>query len=93
LTIQDYEGKQVPEIGYLLKKAYWHNGYATELAIGCKSYAFEQLNLNEVYSIIRDTNLASQRVAQRNAMTKIDVLTKHYYNIDMPHFVYCVKRA
>lgn len=29
LTMQDCDGNQVLEIGYLLKKKYWHNGYAT----------------------------------------------------------------
>jgi predicted dinucleotide-binding enzyme len=34
------------------------------------SYAFEQLNAQEVYSIIRDTNAASQKVAERNGMVR-----------------------
>ena len=30
LTMQDWNGKMVPEIGYLFEKAYWHRGYASE---------------------------------------------------------------
>ena len=31
LTYQEFNGQQVPEIGYLLRAEYWHKGYATEL--------------------------------------------------------------
>lgn len=91
LTMQDCNGKQVLEIGYLFQKAYWHKGYATESAIACKEYAFNVLKAEEVYSIIRDTNTASQNVAKRNGMCVVDQFVKHYYNIDMPHFVFSVK--
>lgn len=52
LTIQPYKDKEVLEIGYLLKESFWHNGYASEAASGCKRYAFEQLNRDKVYSMI-----------------------------------------
>lgn len=79
------------EIGYLFNKLYWHNGYATEAAIACKNYAFEILKADEVCSIIRDTNVASQNVAVRNGMTKTDIWTKHYRGIDMPHYRYVIQ--
>ena len=31
LTMQDADGEQVLEIGYLFQKAYWHKGYALSL--------------------------------------------------------------
>lgn len=92
LTMQDIGGELVPEIGYLFKRKYWHQGYASEAAIGCKNYAFHILGLPKVYSIIRDTNYASQRVAKRNGMTVVKTIVKHYYGMDMPHDVYCVEQ-
>lgn len=91
LTMQDCAGKQVLEIGYLLKKAYWHQGYAIESAAACKAYAFDTLKKNEVYSIIRDNNIASQKVAKRNGMSVVERIVKHYYAMDMPHDVFCVQ--
>lgn len=91
LTVQQCENKKVVEIGYLFQKAYWHKGYATEAAIACKEYAFSYLELDEVYSIIRDSNISSQSVAKRNGMTKKGEIVKHYYHIDMPHFVFSVR--
>ncbi|MEG2814394.1 MAG: GNAT family N-acetyltransferase [Oscillospiraceae bacterium] len=92
LTLQETPEKTVVEIGYLFAEEFWHNGFATEAAIACKEYAFNTLNIDEVYSIIRDTNLASQAVAKRNNMKKISEFTKNYYNVDMPHYVYMVKK-
>lgn len=93
LTIQDCNGRQVVEIGYLFQKSVWHNGYATEAARACKEYAFNTLKESEVYSIIRDTNTASQNVAIRNGMIKTDSLIKHYRGVEMPHDVFSVKRG
>lgn len=93
LTMQDYNANKVMEIGYLFQKKYWHQGYASEAAIACKQYAFDKLNVIEVYSIIRDTNIPSQNVATRNGMTCKDSFIKHYRGIDMPHFVFSVKKT
>lgn len=91
ITMQDFSGKSVPEIGYLLNRDFWHNGYATEAALAMKKYAFEVLSFKEVYSIIRDTNIASQNVAKRVGMRSVGEIVKHYYNMDMPHTVFSVK--
>lgn len=92
LTMQDCIDRQVVEIGYLFKKSCWHKGYATEAAVGCKKYAFDTLDINEVFSIIRDNNIPSQNVAIRNGMKVVDRFTKHYYGMDMPHLVFAVKK-
>lgn len=92
LTMQPWKGQEVLEIGYLLERAHWHHGYATEAARACKDYAFATLGATEVCSIIRDTNLASQRVALRNGMTPADTWTKRYRGVDMPHIRFVASR-
>lgn len=92
LTYQDFNGKDVLEIGYHLQRKFWHQGFATEVAIACKEYAFDKLNANEVFSIIRDNNIPSQKVALRNGMNICGSFVKHYYNMDMPHIVFSVKK-
>ena len=91
ITMQEYGTAQVPEIGYLLAHKYWHKGYATEAAIACKEYGFNTLHFKTLYSIIRDTNIASQKVALRNGMNPIDIIVKHYRGVDMPHIVFSTK--
>ncbi len=88
LTMQPWKDKEVLEIGYLFERLYWHKGYAIEAAAACKKYAFEELKADEVCSIIRDTNTASQNVAIKNGMVIVDTWTKHYRGVDMPHFRY-----
>lgn len=91
LTIQEFNGKRMLEIGYLFQKSYWHKGYAIEAAKACKEYAFTVLKADEVFSIIRDTNIASQKVAKRNGMVHTDTFIKHYRGVDMPHYIFSVK--
>lgn len=92
LTMQPWRDDEVLEVGYLFNRAFWHHGYATEAARGCMEYAFDRLGAREVCSIIRETNLPSRRVAERNGMTVRDSWVKHYRGIDMPHMRYCAAR-
>lgn len=92
ITYQEYNGGRVLEVGYLFRQEFWHKGFATEAAIACKEYAFQVLNFDEVYSIIRDSNVASQNVARRNGMIEVDTLVKHYRGVEMPHIVFRVSR-
>ena len=93
LTWQNFDGKRVLEIGYLFQRKLWKKGYAIEAARACKHYAFETLQADEVFSIIRDNNVASMNVAIRNGMTVRGRFVKHYYGIDMPHCAFSVRRG
>lgn len=93
LTMQTVPSGEVLEIGYLFQRAYWHKGYAAEAARACKAYAFDVLNADEVYSIVRDTNCASQYVAKRNGMVERGRFTKHYWGVDMPHILFSAKKG
>lgn len=92
ITMQEYRATQIPEIGYLFAYGHWHNGYAVEAATACREYGFNTLHFDALYSIIRDTNIASQHVALRNGMNPIDTIIRHYRGIEMPHKVFRVKK-
>lgn len=92
LTWQTTDRETVLEIGYLFKKVCWHQGYACEASKACKNYAFSTLQMERVVSIIRDNNTPSMQVALRNGMYPTYSFVKHYYDIDMLHIVYEVKK-
>ena len=93
LTYQNVNGTIVPEIGYLLKKEFWHRGYASEAASAIRDYAFDCLHMDEVWSIIRENNFASQAVAIRLGMEPRCRIVKHYHGMDMVHICYCVRHS
>lgn len=93
ITMQEYNDMLVPEVGYLLAYKHWHKGYAIEAATACRDYGFSALHFDAMYSIIRDNNIASQKVAIRNGMIPIDSVVKHYRGEEMPHKVYRINAS
>lgn len=93
ITLQECKGASVHEVGYLFRRAFWHKGYATEAAKACKRHAFENPGISELYAIIRDTNTASRKVAERLGMEHRGTLVKHYYGMTMPHDIFSIRRT
>jgi [ribosomal protein S5]-alanine N-acetyltransferase len=56
------------EIGYRLAPAYWGKGFGTEAAKATRDYAFNQLGLTRLISIIEPENDRSIRVAEKIGM-------------------------
>src|ERR1700747_1360284 len=69
IVLQQVEGERLYEIGYHVRRDLWGQGLATEAAIACRDWAFENLNTTRLISLIRPENLPSCRVAERAGMT------------------------
>ena len=65
LIRQVVDNEQHIELGYRLDRAVWGQGMATEAAQAIKEYAFNQLNVPHLVSIIHVNNMASKQVAQK----------------------------
>lgn len=63
------EGRYEVEVAYLLDRAYWGRGLATEAARAVAEYGFGVLGLTRLVSLIGEENRASQRVAEKIGMT------------------------
>ena len=74
---QQVEEQPLIEVGYLIHQPFWKQGYAIEAATACKQYAFEKLGAEMVHSLIRTTNIPSQRVAIRNGMKPLRLVSFH----------------
>lgn len=81
-------GNEYYEVGYILKKEFWHQGFATEAAKVLINYAFNTLNLKEVIFEIRPENRCSRRVAENlNAKICGDFI-KNVRGKKMVHLIY-----
>jgi len=58
------------EIGWRLTPSVWGAGFATEGAIRCLQFAFDELQLNEVFSFTALLNKRSEKVMQKTGMKK-----------------------
>ncbi len=65
---QEVDGQREIEVGYRLAPAYWGKGLATEAALATRDYAFSQLGLTRLISIIEPENIRSIRVAEKIGM-------------------------
>lgn len=54
-----------PEVGYLLGRAWWGHGYATEAAGAAVDWGFDQIGFTDLLSLIDPDNHASIAVATR----------------------------
>ena len=79
LLIQKVDQQTELEIGYSLLPNFWNKGFATESAIKCRDYAFENNLSNSIISIISLTNISSKKVVLKNGM-KIDKVTEYHNN-------------
>ena len=68
LVWQDLPGGPELEVGYHFNRAHWGYGYATEAAKACIDYAFRNVGVDHVISLIRPENEPSRRVAERNGL-------------------------
>jgi ribosomal-protein-alanine N-acetyltransferase len=58
------------EVGFLLSRAHWGKGLATEGAAASLGYGFERLELESIVGIVHPENAASQRVLEKLGMSR-----------------------
>ena len=58
------------ELGYLLARAFWGRGYATEAAAACARYGFGKLGFCEIIALTDLENVASKRVLEKIGFTR-----------------------
>ena len=72
------------EVGYVLAKAYWGKGLASEVAAASLNYGFEVLKLEKIGSVAHTENRSSRRVMEKVGMRdqhNFDDSDRVYYSI------------
>jgi len=68
LTVQEVEGNEEIEVGYLFLRRFWGLGLAKEAARASRNYGFG-LGYERLVSLIDPDNLASRLVAEKTGLT------------------------
>ena len=74
------EGRQKGEIGWIINKKYWNQGYASEAALALLEYAKTNLNLKSVVAHCDYRNTASYKLMEKIGMKLIDNQGTRTYN-------------
>jgi [ribosomal protein S5]-alanine N-acetyltransferase len=53
------------ELGYTLARPFWGQGFASEMALGVRDYAYANLGINGFSSLVIKENIASTKVAEK----------------------------
>jgi len=86
LTRMLIDGVLIIELGYEFNSKYWNQGYATEAAVAVRDFAFRQLHLRTITSMVRVGNLAAMRVSQKIGMKRTAEITykgKQYWQYEI----------
>lgn len=86
LITQIVHGEPIREVGYMLHRPYWKQGFAAEAALATRDYGFQHFGSPFLISLIRPENLASAAVAKRMGMTP----WKETMHFDLLHTVWRV---
>lgn len=72
LTWQEVNGVRKLEVGYHVRSDLQGRGLATEAATACRNFAREHLGVTELVAIIHPGNRASERVAEKLGMRRVE---------------------
>lgn len=75
------------DLGYRLKPEFWGKGIATETSLKALEYAWDTLNLKEIYAAADVENIGSNKVLKKVGMQFVDTFTYkeillNWYRID-----------
>ena len=68
LTLQNINGKTLPEIGYHIRHDCQRKGYASEAAMAVRNWAFSNTDYPTLYSYCKYTNVPSIKTAESIGM-------------------------
>lgn len=68
LLLQEVDGENEIEVGYMIRRELWGRGLAGEGAAACVEYAFDRLGAGRVIALIRPDNHRSRSVAEKLGM-------------------------
>ncbi len=78
IEIQD-EAKREADLGYVMNRAFWKRGIATEAARGLLKFGFGELKLHRIWATCDPGNAASIRVLEKIGMQREGRIREHQF--------------
>jgi RimJ/RimL family protein N-acetyltransferase len=91
LTVQFVDGSPFVEVGWHVRRDHWSKGYATEAGIACRDWAFENLDITNLISLVRPENVPSGRVAEKLGLIVSGTTYRGPHN-EWEHRIYRITR-
>jgi ribosomal-protein-alanine N-acetyltransferase len=88
LLRQEVDGVAEVEVGYMIHRPFWRQGFAFEAAAACRDYVFHTLGRERVISLVRPENLPSAAVARKLGMLPEKEIMHH----ELKHTVFAMQR-
>ena len=82
------DGHPEVELGYDIHSGYWNRGFATQAAGAVRDFAFQELQIPRLISLIRPANIASLRVSEKIGMAK----EKEILRGEVTYWIYALSR-
>ncbi len=73
------------EVGYLLDRAHWGKGLATEGGLASLQFGFQTLGLESIIAVVHPDNKASSRVIEKLGMSLVD--RTNYFGMDVLRYI------
>lgn len=89
LIHQILDGVAEVEVGYMIHRPFWRQGFAFEAAAACRDLAFRTLGRERVISLVRPENLPSAAVARKLGMRP----EKEIMHWELRHTVFAMQRT
>jgi RimJ/RimL family protein N-acetyltransferase len=91
LTVQFVDGAPFVEVGWHVRRDHWNKGYATEAGLASRDWAFENLDITNLISLVRPENVPSWRVAEKLGLTVSGTTFRGPHN-EWEHRIYHMTR-
>ena len=88
VIMHEFMAGTLPALGWIVAKAHWNKGYATEMGAGCIRWAFANRKENAVTAPIQPGNIESEAVARKLGMR----VTTHDTMAGLPHDIWTINR-
>ena len=87
LNLNPVTGADKLQIGCQLKRAYWQQGFASELMKSVIDFAIYELKLPEVYGLFEKENVASRKLLEKLGFVPLEVRLLQEVEVAYYHYV------